>query len=420
MKMAMIAAMVMLTAAVAMGQATQPCADGDQCAMKRAGVTSASAPAPASAPGSEGQQLPAGHPPIGMPTAAGGTLPQGHPPIEGMVPSPVMAQPVKVELAVRARQGTAGGPAVAGDEVAVKLYAGNELVKEIPAKLDEHGVATLEDLTIDRAVQALVTVNHKGVSFEAVGGVLNGQQKRATVDVTVYEPTEQAPPWTVKMRHVMVLAGAGGLKVAEVVVVENPSDKAWLGVAGENGKRKTVAVQLPHDVAKVQIISGFDECCATLGHGELADGKPLLPGEQQFRYLYDVPARGGRAEVTLGAAAPTERLMVFLPDDGTTVTASGLESMGAMKMGERSARALRAQGVAAGQTVGFAVEGLADLPAGEPGGELQLQAAAGGKPDSATTAKAVVGVGGAVAAAAVVAVMVTGNKRGKGTKGRTD
>lgn len=228
------------------------------------------------------------------------------------------------------------------------------------------------------------------------------------VDVTVYEPTQEAPAWTVKMRHVMVQATAAGLMVAEVVVVENPSDRAWLGAAGADGKRRTVAVGLPANLRGLQVLAGLEECCTTLGPGELASAQPLLPGEQRLAYMYEVPAKDGQAEVRLSAAAPTQRLVVFLPNDGTTVTAEGLEAMGAMKMGEVAARAYRAQAVAAGETVVFVVDGLSKLLA--PQEMAKTRAAATGKWDSATMAKAAVGLGAAVAGMCVVAMMVWGKK----------
>jgi hypothetical protein len=85
----------------------------------------------------------------------------------------------------------------------------------------------------------------------------------------------------------------------------------------------------------------------------------LPPGQQEYQISYTLPAKDGSASLVVVAPAPTSKLMVMLPEDGTTVTAQGLESGGSVDMGKGKTRFYKASSVPAGQEVKLVISGIA-------------------------------------------------------------
>lgn len=380
--------------------------------------------------GAGGMTMPEGHPPMsGM---GGMTMPEGHPPMDGTGGAEAHLQmvPMTAAIVVQAGQGTAGGAAIAGDEVVVELYTGQGEPTVLTGELDEHGVVTFEDLKVSGPVQPVARIRHAGVEYETVGDVMDASRPEQKLSVNVYDATEEKPDYYLRMRHVMIRSSPHGLHVSEVVVVDHPGDRAWLGAMTETGERETLALQLPANLQRVQLQSGFHECCTKLDHGRLSSSMPLKPGSEQYRYTYMLAIEDGKATLALSADLPTQRVTVFLPDDGTTVTAEGLTDAGSMTMGSSASRLFKTDEVAPGETITLTIEGIEgaemDLSAMEsgmgPAGVMPGPGGSGG-PDpgltvrpsesaGATQAKLVAAIGGGVILlAALVLIVVKAAKR---------
>ena len=288
-------------------------------------------------------ELPAGHPQI----PAQGQLPVGHPSVEQMQAAPA-TQPVTFgTLTVKAVQKTAGGPAVFGDEVTVEVYDKETLIKKVTAKLDASGVAKVEQVPFGGEFGQFIRINHAGVEYT--------QQLEAgnEVAVNVYESTEETPAWLVKMRHMIVqtLEDGSGVRVTDVLAVENPGDRAWLGRDDGSGKRTTFAVALPAGATNVTLGGAFHDCCVKIENGKATNTMALLPGVNKYQISYTLAAAGGKVQVETNAPALINNMIVMLPDDGSSVSASGLEGPSTVNMGGGNTRFFRAQDVKAGSAM---------------------------------------------------------------------
>jgi hypothetical protein len=172
-----------------------------------------------------------------------------------------------------------------------------------------------------------------------------------TIPVTVYESTESAPSWKVGTRHLMLAPSAGGLMVSDMLSLQNPSDRTWIGMQRDDGKRQTMVLPLG-GVQHVQLGKGFDTCCAKVTDHEVLSTSAMAPGASQQHLTYTVVPQADRwASLVVKAPAPTERMMIFLPDDGTELQVDGLESMGTLAMGSKKVRAYQGAGLAQGQEI---------------------------------------------------------------------
>jgi len=372
--------------------------------------------APAAAINSD--DLPSGHPDIAQmleqrkqakaKAKMNGELPAGHPPISGMTPkatAPMQAmQPGTTQpamfgtLIVRAVQGTTGGPAIGELPAVVELLMGDQVIDKKELKLAADGTLRLDNIPLSMNITPVVKVTYNGVEFTGQGGVMDGSRAEQQLQVPVFESTETAPAWTVKMQHVMLEPSVDGVRVMEMLAVENPTDRAWVGTPpGTDGKRSTLAFALPAGAKDVSFGGALHDCCTTVDEGKVFDSMALVPGVSQYRIGYTLPVNDGKASLAFTTIAPIKHLMVFVPDDGSTVKADGIGDGGVADMGGGKTRFYRATDVAAGTAVKLSLSGItarATATAAATGTPAGAQAAAVNAGSSAQTAKLVAGAGG--------------------------
>jgi hypothetical protein len=301
-------------------------------------------------------------------------------------------------LAIRAIQGTEGAADVGPAEVTVQLFHRGMLFDTINTQLDEHGVVVLEDLPVGAGLQPVVQVAYAGVTYQMTGGVMDSEHPDQKIDVTCYDLTDEPPPWRVSMRHVMATPSPEGLRVTEVLVIDNPGDRTWRGVGGPDGRRMTTVFTLPRDAADVHLERGFhDWCCTALRDGRLVNSLPLMPERTEMVFSYTLPASAkGVASIDIVAPAETDHVMVVVPDDVAARPLEGLEHGGSQDLGQSRVRYFVASGQQPGAAARLAVTGLV------------VPVAANTVADTAPVgiARIVAGVGGALILLAAIVVFL--------------
>ncbi|MCC6676427.1 MAG: hypothetical protein IT436_04725 [Phycisphaerales bacterium] len=268
-------------------------------------------------------------------------------------------------LAIRGVQGTKGGPEVGADEVEVVLFHQNQPFHQLKTALDEHGIVVVRDLPMAMAVRPVVRIKHGGVLYQEVGPPMGADKKDAAMEVTVYEVTDETPPWRVSMRHLAAERGPGGVVVSEMLVVDNPADRTWLGAAPDRqNRRATVKITLPKDAADIQLSAGFHGwCCTALEGGVLNIQMPLMPGRMSYRFAYRVPESAGRADLRIAAPVPTDQVVFMLPADGSTAEPTLVEPFSPPDAPMPGGRMFKAQAVSPDTAAGIVLASLPQPPA---------------------------------------------------------
>jgi hypothetical protein len=300
-------------------------------------------------------------------------------------------------VTVRAVQGTAGGPAIGELPVVVELLMGDQVIDTKKLKLAGDGTLRLDNIPLSMNVTPVVKVTYNGVEFTGHGGAMDASRAEQQIQVPVFETTESAPAWTVKMQHVMLEPTVEGVRVADMLAVENPTDRAWVGKAAADGKRRTLAFALPAGAKDVSFGGALHDCCTVVEDGKVFDSMALVPGVSQYRIGYTLPVNAGKADVAFTTVAPVKHLMVFVPDDGSSVKADGIGNAGVTDMGGGKTRFFRATDVAAGTSVKLSLSGItarATVTAAGTGTGAGVQAPTANAGSSAQTAKLIAGVGG--------------------------
>ena len=300
--------------------------------------------------------------------------------------------PARGVLAIRAVQGTPGAEPIGQTKVTVQLYHRGMLLDTIETQLDEHGIVMLEDLPIDSAFQPVAQIEYAGVTYSVVGELMDAEHPQQQLDVPCYEVTEEAPPWKVRMRHLMVTPLADGLAVSEVMVLESSGVRSWLGQPRPDGKRTTTVFTLPAGATEVNLGRGFhDWCCSTLEDGKLVNHLPLMPGTTEMRFSYQVPVTDDTAVIDITAPADVDNMLVLLPAD-LGVETQGLEPGPTEAMGDANVQTYVSRNLAPGAQVNLRLTGLRG----------DAVAVAGGDQSAAAKVIAIVGGGLVLLIAAVV------------------
>lgn len=359
-------------------------------ALALAGVSFAQATAPAT--------LPPGHPPMGG--AATGTLPPGHPPMggagsmggmggmgggQGALPPnhPSMADILAANpntsttmpatrpavtsgsLTITTIPGTAGAPAIANVPLTVELYHRGSPIKKLELNLDQEGKVTFPDIPLMPPVQALVSITHAGLLQQIVTPELNAQNPNPSVQMRVFETTDETPAWTIPMQHLIIQWSQDGnsARITEMLSASTPGDRAWLGNKSADNKRTTLSLQLPPGAQNVELGGSFDQEASSLVDGKLITSSALFPGRSEFRLGYFVPVKDGNLELPISAPATVGTLVVFLPADDAKVTATGLSGGDPVDMGgQGKVRMFRGQNIQPGAVASLSIKGIKPPP----------------------------------------------------------
>ncbi len=306
-------------------------------------------------------------------------------------------------IAIKVTQGTPGEPPIGVIPVEVQLFHRGMLLDTIKTETDEHGVALIDQISIAMPVQPLVKVNFDKLDYQVGGGMLDAEHPRQDIEVVCFASTDVPPAWKISMRHLMAVPEAGGLRVTEMMVVENPGQRTWIGRKEGGPKLVTTSFPLPADAKDVQLGRGFHKwCCSTLINGSLVNHLPLMPEASEMTYSYLMPAKNGVVALDLTAPATVESTMVVLPSMLHAETLTGLSFGGEQSMGEGTVGVYMAAAMNAGQKATMSIGGVPEMAPGSampaatgPSAQPATpKAAQTQSPAGADMAKLIAGIGG--------------------------
>lgn len=133
------------------------------------------------------------------------------------------------------------------------------------------------------------------------------------VKVTVFETTDKPVDWHVQERHVVLTPSLDGIGVTDTLVIQNPSDMAWLGAANDAGQRVSLVLDLPAGAVKIELGSNLQLLSATVIGDKVVCTAPLRPGRTMFRLSFLIPLKQQANRVVITSPARSTTLRVFVP-----------------------------------------------------------------------------------------------------------
>ncbi|MGA2441106.1 MAG: hypothetical protein ABSH08_09110 [Tepidisphaeraceae bacterium] len=351
---------------------------------------------------SDAPNLPPGHPaidPSALPAGDSSNPPPGCPASNSAgQTTPASTQPCEIgTLNIHAVQCTPKGPAIGADPVNIEFLVKGQLLDHMDTHLNAAGTLQITGLPVRFGIQPVVKITHAGVVFTTAGDLMDPDHSTLKLDVPIFESTDQTPNWSVTMRHVIIHPSAAGIDVTEMLSIQSTGDRAWIGKADAHGVRTTFCLTLPADARDLKVGGALDGAAVFVADGKLFSKQPLIPGEDRYELQYRIPAVDNKAVLSVTAPASVGHLLVFVPEDGTTVDAPALQAMGAQQLDEKGpkTRCYFARSLSEGQTIALTVGGLKSAASVLPVSSVQTPKL---KPlaDNSIASKAIA-VGGAIA-----------------------
>ncbi|MDQ7848809.1 MAG: hypothetical protein RB148_00825, partial [Armatimonadota bacterium] len=200
---------------------------------------------------------------------------------------------------------------LAGQTVTLTTYSGSAEVDRATATTDAGGRFTFT-VAADPARTYMVNVKYRGGDYDSLPVRFKAGERAREVTLRVYEPTTDSSIIRVNVHHVIVEPGEGLVRVTELLVFVNPTDRTYIGATvRQDGKRETLRFRLPHGAAEVSYLEGLMECCVFPTPGGFVDTMDVKPGAREIGFSYTVPSRAGGATVVRTLDYPTDLVEVF-------------------------------------------------------------------------------------------------------------
>jgi hypothetical protein len=228
--------------------------------------------------------------------------------------------------------GTAGAPpeSVAGLEVTLYEVVGGSPVLLVTTTSDADGWFRFEGLATEPGLSYRFQLEYEGIVYGAVSGFPAGNTL-LRVAATVYETTASDSNIVVDRQHVIVDFGTGSALFQELYIVNNTGDKIYVGEGGA-----TLRFSLPDGAADLSFSDAETEAHTVETDGGLAFVRPVMPGQSQVMYSYDLPYDGTALTVSRRVVYPTGSLDLLVASSGVQVESPGMVYQGLSGGGETS------------------------------------------------------------------------------------
>ncbi|MGQ9599763.1 MAG: hypothetical protein ACUVWZ_10130 [Anaerolineae bacterium] len=230
----------------------------------------------------------------------------------------------------RVVNGTAGGPEIgAGLPVVVHVRQEGVEVESLETTTDADGRFRLSGLDRSAGTEYWPEVLYQDVSFFSPDPYQFGDgQSTLTVQVTVYETTEDDSAVRIDSAHWIVEAFDSMLRITEVYLVGNSGDRAYVGRDGQ-----TVAISLPSGAVGLAFEEGTPSDRFRQVEGGVVDTWPITPGSGTtwIVFSYHLPVEP-IIPLQRSFAYPVTLLEVMVPRPGWTLRSDQLRAQGSIAL----------------------------------------------------------------------------------------
>jgi hypothetical protein len=237
----------------------------------------------------------------------------------------------------RLTNGTAGGPSVVGQTVSLQIYDEGGQIDEQTAETNADGEFHFDGLSTGPGFVYRVLVTYQGVSYQSQVGQILQPDEPLRLNLTVYEAIEDDVGLSVEESHTMVAFSPGAAVIYEIMVIDNTSDRSYVGsepVSGGMGGRATLHFPLPAGARDLKPHEGLMTCCVVETDDGFVYTMPVLPGAQPVVFSYRVPFQGSFFELDQLLVYPVAEHNVLMPESDVVMTSDNLSDAGLVTGGD--------------------------------------------------------------------------------------
>ncbi|KPL22437.1 MAG: hypothetical protein AMJ93_07220 [Anaerolineae bacterium SM23_84] len=273
---------------------------------------------------------------------------------------------------------TLGGQPVAQAPVILWTVDAEGEESLLRAATDDEGLVRFDDLdTVAHSYR--LQVQHQGVSYWSEVAAFPEGDVLLSMFVAVYDSTESDEDLWIERAHVILEVRSGTLSLQEMQIFVNAGAKTYSGSYATGGH--TLRFSLPDGAAELQLPEDLMACCIAQAEGGFAYTMPVLPGQKEFFFSYQVPYGSASYTISKRVLYPVRSLDVLVADTGVEVTGPGLTVGAPLTIRDQTYLHLTAQDVAAGADLTLQLGRLpleGRLPSGQtPGSPILVRAVIG-------------------------------------------
>lgn len=220
---------------------------------------------------------------------------------------------------------TAGGGSVAGLDVNLLVYQGQNQSGKQTTKAGQDGKFSFEGLETNEDFTYLIHVQYQGVDYAGEPMTFPADTTELTAEVEVFDATSAENTVKSAAKHYLLEPDPTGVTVSEIVIISNPTDKTYVGSKEIHpGIKETLRFTLPEGAEDVEYGGGMMGSRVFPVDGGLVDSWPVYPGDSQHIFRYRIPAKGDAVSFATKITLPTEKVNALLPDIGVGISVSNL------------------------------------------------------------------------------------------------
>lgn len=261
----------------------------------------------------------------------------GYPPMPPMDIHPMAAQAIAdYLLAAKVRPDTGKGGiitgkvldktndrAVPGVKITLTSYMGDKETGRAEAATSKNGAFAFARLPWDRSY--MVTVEYEGAEYSTDKMVFNPDEETKTLDLPVYEPTDNGANISIAEGHMIVQAVEGGLSIADLSSFENKGDRMYVGSGNlADGRKETLRFSVPSDADNLNFIHGLSPESVVRTEAGFSDTASVMPGPKRVVFAYTVPLAPGGGTIEKTIEYPTGNFLLLVSKTNEQVSVEGL------------------------------------------------------------------------------------------------
>lgn len=188
--------------------------------------------------------------------------------------------------------GTRRGAPVAGAEVILRAGEEGQLAPVARTTTDSEGRFSFKELPAEAGLIYLPGANHEGIHYPGPRMELRPGMSPPRVQLTVYETVGSPSPLVAERHDIDIHITSDVLEVTETLLIDNPSQTTYVGVAAAGGFAPTLTLSIPPEFDRVTFDSEFHGRRFAILDQRLVTSMPWPPGKRALAFKYRVPLQG--------------------------------------------------------------------------------------------------------------------------------
>ena len=245
-----------------------------------------------------------------------------------LLPFPIISMAGDSSLGIikgRVINNTLDGKGIKGLDIILFEFVDGKELEVGHTKTDPAGSFSFQGISVDKKIVYYITTKYKEVEYfsQPIGFE---DKKTLTLDLIVYETTDQDTDIYVRMHHIFLEIKGDSLWINELMIVENRGDKVYAGHKElEPGKRETLRISLPKKATNIQYIEGLMSWFVVKTEEGFSDTMDIKPGMKKILFSYAVNYRGPTYQFTKNIPTKTDSIDLFFPGKGIVAKSDQLE-----------------------------------------------------------------------------------------------